>query len=99
MVAGDPALKRRAKSLSPSGAGFWFNELSGSLTEHNETSAANSMQMSTAAVVSSATLFLLLSSCAGFVLPPEEPTNNRPRIPGSGDIRFMQRTEAGTAVW
>jgi hypothetical protein len=30
---------------------------------------------------------LLLCSCAGFRLPPEEPTDNRPRIPGSGDIR------------
>jgi hypothetical protein len=29
-------------------------------------------------------LFLLLSSCAGFRLPPEESTDNRPRIPGSG---------------
>jgi hypothetical protein len=28
----------------------------------------------------------LLCSCAGFRIPPEEPTDNRPRIPGSGDI-------------
>jgi hypothetical protein len=31
-------------------------------------------------------LFLLLTSCAGFRLPPEESTDNRPRIPGEGDI-------------
>jgi hypothetical protein len=31
-------------------------------------------------------LSLLLSSCAVFRLPPEESTDNRPRIPGSGDI-------------
>jgi hypothetical protein len=31
-------------------------------------------------------IFLLLCSCASFSLPPEEPTDNRPRsVPGSGD--------------
>jgi len=43
-----------------------------------------------------AALFLLLSSCAGFVLPPEESTNNRPRTPGSGDIRYLEQTEVGS---
>ncbi len=31
-------------------------------------------------------LALAFCSCAGFKLPPEEQTDNRPRIPGSGDI-------------
>ena len=33
-----------------------------------------------------AIIFLLLCSCASFSLPPNEPTDNRPRsVPGSGD--------------
>jgi hypothetical protein len=33
-----------------------------------------------------AIIFLLLCSCASFSLPPEQPTDNRPRsVPGSGD--------------
>jgi hypothetical protein len=33
-----------------------------------------------------AIIFLLLCSCANFSLPPNEPTDNRPRsVPGSGD--------------
>src|ERR1700693_4826024 len=51
-----------------------------------EISAANGVYMRQAAAIFLVILFLLLSSCAGFRLPPEESTDNRPRIPGSGDV-------------
>jgi hypothetical protein len=39
-----------------------------------------------------AVISLLLCSCAGFKLPPSEPTDNRPRrIPGQGDESLAGR--------
>jgi hypothetical protein len=61
-------------------------EKSNKLTASKETCATNGIHMREAATIFLLSSFLFLCSCANFRLPPEEPTDNRPRIPGSGDI-------------
>src|ERR1700693_4607262 len=58
-----------------------------------EYSASSNIHMRQAAAILLFISSLLLSSCAGFRLPPEEGTDNRPRISGSADIRYIERRD------
>ena len=64
------------------------------MTDPKENSVTNGMRMRGAAVIFLAISSLLLSSCADFKLPPDQPWSNRHGRPGSGDCTFRRGSES-----